>query len=117
MVLSPTSGLPMVGQAPGLVNSIIAAGVLTSCFCLLAGKAQRTEGDAEVEAAKVCFHLVEHDLCWFRNSPRLFAFLQTKGYAEGAGDSLAGGVKKNLAKVTGNDAKQAEGKAQRQPYC
>ncbi|KAL3158374.1 hypothetical protein ABBQ38_010613 [Trebouxia sp. C0009 RCD-2024] len=51
------------------------------------GKAQRTEGDAEVEAAK------------------------TKGYAEGAGDSLAGGVKKNMAKVTGNDAKQAEGEA------
>ena len=35
--------------------------------------------------------------------------VQTKGYAEGAGDSLAGGAKKNLAKVTGNDAKQAEG--------
>ena len=36
--------------------------------------------------------------------------VQTKGYAEGAGDSLAGGAKKNLAKVTGNDAKQAQGK-------
>ena len=35
--------------------------------------------------------------------------MQTKGYAEGAGDSLAGGAKKNMAKVTGNDAKQAEG--------
>ena len=35
---------------------------------------------------------------------------QTKGYAEGAGDSLAGGLKKNVAKVTGNDAKEAEGK-------
>ncbi|DBB03107.1 hypothetical protein WJX77_004682 [Trebouxia sp. C0004] len=51
------------------------------------GKQQRVEGDAEVEAAK------------------------TKGYAEGAGDSLAGGLKKNLHKVTGNDAKQAEGEA------
>lgn len=36
--------------------------------------------------------------------------LQTKGYAEGAGDSLAGGLKKNVAKVTGNEAKEAEGK-------
>ena len=36
--------------------------------------------------------------------------MQTKGYAEGAGDSLAGGLKKNVAKVTGNDAKEAEGK-------
>ncbi len=36
-------------------------------------------------------------------------FTQTKGYAEGAGDSLAGGLKKNVHKVTGNDAKQAEG--------
>ena len=35
--------------------------------------------------------------------------LQAKGYAEGAGDSLAGGVKKNVAKVTGNDQKEAEG--------
>lgn len=34
---------------------------------------------------------------------------QAKGYAEGAGDSLAGGLKKNVAKVTGNDQKEAEG--------
>ena len=37
--------------------------------------------------------------------------LQAKGYAEGAGDSLAGGLKKNVAKVTGNEAKEAEGKS------
>ena len=36
-------------------------------------------------------------------------FAQAKGYAEGAGDSLAGGLKKNVAKVTGNDKKEAEG--------
>lgn len=35
--------------------------------------------------------------------------VQAKGYAEGAGDSLAGGLKKNVAKVTGNDQKEAEG--------
>lgn len=35
--------------------------------------------------------------------------MQAKGYAEGAGDSLAGGLKKNVAKVTGNDKKEAEG--------
>ena len=40
-----------------------------------------------------------------------FACLQTKGYAEGAGDSLAGGLKKNVNKVTGNEAKQAEGES------
>lgn len=43
--------------------------------------------------------------------------LQTKGYAEGAGDSLAGGLKKNVAKVTGNDAKQAEGKVNQRSSC
>jgi len=35
--------------------------------------------------------------------------VQAKGYAEGAGDSLAGGLKKKVAKVTGNDQKEAEG--------
>lgn len=71
------------------------------------------EGDAEVEAAKVC--------CSRRCSgfpPLLINVLflsgcrtlQTKGYAEGAGDSLAGGLKKNAAKVVGNDSKEAEGR-------
>ena len=78
-----------------------------------AGKQQRVEGDAEVEAAKVCTRLLVFgflicSLSYVRPS-RVDFSIQTKGYAEGAGDSLAGGLKKNVHKVTGNDAKQAEG--------
>ena len=45
-----------------------------------------------------------------RSTSKSCDLLQTKGYAEGAGDSLAGGLKKNVAKVTGDDSKEAEGK-------
>eukprot|EP00891_Asterochloris_glomerata_P002230 jgi/Astpho2/2230/Aster-03212 len=50
------------------------------------GTKQKTEGDAEYKAA------------------------QAKGYAEGAKDDLVGGVKKNVAKVTGNDESEAKSK-------
>ena len=78
-----------------------------------AGKATRAEGNTEVEAAKVLFaSAVSHVLAASRCCTAVLISchnLQAKGYAEGAGDSLAGGLKKNVAKVTGNDQKEAEG--------
>ena len=81
---------------------------------LTAGKAKRAEGNTEVEAAKVMLCAVVTVASLTQASPvallNLMPYLQAKGYAEGAGDSLAGGLKKNVAKVTGNDQKEAEGK-------
>ena len=83
-------------------------------LCLTVGKATRAEGNTEVEAAKVMLHDVTTLASLTQHSSlallKLMPYLQAKGYAEGAGDSLAGGLKKNVAKVTGNDQKEAEGK-------
>ena len=81
---------------------------------MTAGKAKRAEGNTEVEAAKVILPAVT-TLASLTQHPsvallKLMPYLQAKGYAEGAGDSLAGGLKKNVANDKGNDQKEAEGK-------
>lgn len=55
---------------------------------MLTGKAKNAEGNAEFETA------------------------QTKGYVEGMKDSVVGTVKDTFGALTGNNTKQAEGKAQ-----